>query len=496
MKKLLGFLFPLLLLLGAASTQAQTAQPIAIVVTTCGTSGFGLAGRSSPSTVNTAGQLCITGSLSPSGTQDINIVAVGGNAVTTTVPVSVTGGATSANQIATQAPVAPATATATKSDLIGAQFNTFPGTFTAGQQGSLSVDAFGALITGPDSLAVSGSVTSAATLFTQDMTGYLSASIQITSIGAGNTITFETSEDQTTWYVAVGLASAAGSTAGLTSTATALNQLTFPRYGRYFRARVSTYGSGTVTVVGSLFKAATTRGIGAQSVSGTIGSGSADSGNPVKVGGVYNSTLPTFTTGQRGDLQLTPKGGLISTLYDVSGNSITSQNQGSDGVATSGVGLISEGFGYLFNATNFDRIRSIINATNSIGTGIAAVGLVAQLDDTSPTAITENQFGNVRMAADRSLMTTPVNTAGHMSTATTTTFKSGAGILHAVCVNTLGTVASTVTVYDNTAGSGTVIGVINSLAISGCFSYDVAFATGLTLVTTGTVAPDVTIAYK
>lgn len=56
-----------------------------------------------------------------------------------------------------------------------------------------------------------------------------------------------------------------------------------------------------------------------------------------------------------------------------------------------------------FNNASYDRVRSIINATNSTGTGITAVGTLAQLDDTTPTAITENQFGNMRMSANRAL---------------------------------------------------------------------------------------------
>lgn len=84
----------------------------------------------------------------------------------------------------------------------------------------------------------------------------------------------------------------------------------------------------------------------------------------------------------------------------------------------------------------------------------------------------------------------------HISTAATTTIKSGAGTLHIITVNSLGTVASTTTIYDNTAGSGTVIGVINTLTLSGPFTFDIAFATGLTLVTTGTVAPDITVSYR
>jgi hypothetical protein len=93
------------------------------------------------------------------------------------------------------------------------------------------------------------------------------------------------------------------------------------------------------------------------------------------------------------------------------------------------------------------------------------------------------------------MMVQQTNSYAHISTSTTTTVKSAAGFLHAVSVNTLGTVASTTTIYDNTAGSGTVIGVINTLTLSGPFVLDVSFVTGLTIVTTGTVAPDLTVSY-
>lgn len=45
-------------------------------------------------------------------------------------------------------------------------------------------------------------------------------------------------------------------------------------------------------------------------VTGNVASGAADSGNPVKVGGVYNSTAPSPTTGQRVDLQANSRGSL------------------------------------------------------------------------------------------------------------------------------------------------------------------------------------------
>lgn len=45
-------------------------------------------------------------------------------------------------------------------------------------------------------------------------------------------------------------------------------------------------------------------GTSASQVQGNVASGATDSGNPVKTGGVYNSTPPTITNGQRGDTQL------------------------------------------------------------------------------------------------------------------------------------------------------------------------------------------------
>lgn len=83
-------------------------------------------------------------------------------------------------------------------------------------------------------------------------------------------------------------------------------------------------------------------------------------------------------------------------------------------------------------------------------------------------------------------------TATHMTTATTTTCKSGAGVLHTITINTRG-VTSTATVYDNTAGSGTIIAVLDTTLSTTAFTYDATFATGLTVVTTGGTPADLTI---
>lgn len=53
-------------------------------------------------------------------------------------------------------------------------------------------------------------------------------------------------------------------------------------------------------------------------VGGSVASGAADSGNPVKIGGVYNSTMPTLTNGQRGNLQLSSRSELQVNSADSS----------------------------------------------------------------------------------------------------------------------------------------------------------------------------------
>ena len=44
---------------------------------------------------------------------------------------------------------------------------------------------------------------------------------------------------------------------------------------------------------------------------GNVASAATDSGNPVKIGGIFNTTQPTVTTGQRVNLQCNNRGGLI-----------------------------------------------------------------------------------------------------------------------------------------------------------------------------------------
>ena len=105
-----------------------------------------------------------------------------------------------------------------------------------------------------DGLSVSGTATSAAVLFTTSMLNYESITVQVTSAGTSCTITYETSDDNTNWYPCAGLRADNPGIFGITSTSTAAQMAQFTRKGLYFRARVSAYSSGTISVVGTLSK--------------------------------------------------------------------------------------------------------------------------------------------------------------------------------------------------------------------------------------------------
>ena len=103
----------------------------------------------------------------------------------------------------------------------------------------------------------------------------------------------------------------------------------------------------------------------------------------------------------------------------------------------------------------------------------------------------------------------PVYSFLNITTNATTTVKSGAGTLHGFTVNNNGfTTAGTITIYDNTAASGTLIGTFTiplmppgTVLLATTFIppqyFDLSFSTGLTIVTATTApAANITVMYR
>lgn len=108
-----------------------------------------------------------------------------------------------------------------------------------------------------------------------------------------------------------------------------------------------------------------------------------------------------------------------------------------------------------------------------------------------PQILTDGKIQGPMADVVGGVIASPTGLFNNIKTATTTTVKTGAGVLHKIVINT--TTAFTITVYDNTTATGTTIATIAASA-TGVFIYDLAFTTGLTIVTGG--ASDITVTYR
>ncbi|MER9130663.1 hypothetical protein [Mesorhizobium sp. M0768] len=177
-----------------------------------------------------------------------------------------------------------------------------------------------------DGLPVSGSLSGAGVLFTQDMLGYESISVQVTNAGTSCTITYETSDDNTNWLSTGGLSVAAVGSSITAATSNAIIALRFGNLLRYFRARLSTYGSGTVSVVGHARKAPASNALplvtasisGTATVGGQAAHDAAISGSPVRPGArALTANYTAVQTGDVADLVSTLVGALVIKPFSI-----------------------------------------------------------------------------------------------------------------------------------------------------------------------------------
>jgi hypothetical protein len=84
----------------------------------------------------------------------------------------------------------------------------------------------------------------------------------------------------------------------------------------------------------------------------------------------------------------------------------------------------------------------------------------------------------------------------HINTLTTGVLKSGKGSLIAVSINTKGATANLLTLFDNTAASGTVIGVFDTTAQPVTLLLLLDFQVGLSFTLAAGTAADLTISFS
>lgn len=198
-------------------------------------------------------------------------------------------------------------------------------------------------------------------------------------------------------------------------------------------------------------------------VVGNVASGSADSGDGVKVAGVYNTTIPTLTNAQRGDFQLDASANL---LVDIAGTVQT----GIDGRGnTSGLAYIHSpnsltGSALLqiapsvFNSSTWDRLYSATAAAGTTGTGVQAAGAMG-FDGTDYRRLLTDTAGDLSVipAASPQGGATPVS-INSANTTNATNVKASAGTLYHISVQNTSTTALGYLIFFNTASTPTCTG--------------------------------------
>ncbi|HEY3697680.1 hypothetical protein, partial [Phenylobacterium sp.] len=115
-------------------------------------------------------------------------------------------------------------------------------------------------------------------------------------------------------------------------------------------------------------------------VQGRVAEGVAPVGGPVVIGGWDGTVVHTIGAYTPGD----------------------AFSAGPYGIATSGRNMV-------YNGTSWDMQRAAAHGYNATGIGLTAAALTAEVDEVSPTTVTENQFGTARMSAARFLYSAPIS---------------------------------------------------------------------------------------
>lgn len=198
-----------------------------------------------------------------------------------------------------------------------------------------------------------GSLSRIGTIWQAETTGYNSIVVQVLVQVAGTfTLTFQTSNDATTWTAISGWP-VAGAAAPVSTTAAA-GQWVFPALGRYFRVQVTAYTSGIPAAVGILksapaFFPASSPSIAANSsvniaqigatapvtggvagilaIGGNIAVGAAPTANPIPLAWDGTNTRRILTDAVSGGVALgaagVSNGASVSTLISAATNNLT-----------------------------------------------------------------------------------------------------------------------------------------------------------------------------
>ena len=239
---------------------------------------------------------------------------------------------------------------------------------------------------------------------TQDTTGTL-CTVAGGGGGGGGTVTQGAGNVANPWYVAQsgtwttgrtwtlgsGTDSVAATQSGTWNLTNITGTITLPTGAS--TSALQTTGNSTLTTISGQLPASLGAKTGATSLSvvpntdtpfqvvGNVASGATDSGNGIKTSGVYLTTLPTSTSGQRVDMSIYRNGALMVGVASSGGIPADGQAQlnsflsGTSTSTTSAGPPVAVG-GMAYGNGVMDKVRTLQATDMAAGAGVNAVGIV------------------------------------------------------------------------------------------------------------------------
>jgi hypothetical protein len=208
-------------------------------------------------------------------------------------------------------------------------------------------------------------------------------------------------------------------------------------------------------------------------VTGGINSGAADGGGPVKVGGKYNATGPSFSDGQRGDLQLDANGDVFVAL---TGKAPT----GADGVSNSlayvqtaaRASALLPNATYVYNGSTWDMQRGLVGASPTNPLGVVATQTVPTNSGNAaiaPVISSALESGHVLKASAGNLyrLRVTATSAGYILVFNSTTVPADGAVTPQSC--TYAAAAGT-TEIDHVIPDRFATGISVAFSTTGCFT--------------------------
>jgi hypothetical protein len=135
---------------------------------------------------------------------------------------------------------------------------------------------------------------------------------------------------------------------------------------------------------------------------------------------------------------------------------------------------------YRVTVDGFTTLRARVTWTSGTSVTVTSNALV-QAAPGQVQAVNQSTLMAGEDLVNNVLKVNQVFTNSYISTAATTTLKTGAGLMHTLVVQ--GGTAGTIIGYDNTAGSGTIVFSFDSTSALATYTFDIIFNIGLTIVT-------------